>query len=238
MYFLSEKAKLLEGINIEGFLNILKEANAIIAGGAITSVFTNREIKDYDIYFRDEKSYNIVDTFLNEKGELFFDSNNAKTYSLITKTIQLIKPTRLRGENVFDIINTFDFTICMGAYDFRGEEFGYNYKFLLHNAQKILVFNIAARQPMSSLIRVLKFKERGYSISSIELIKIALAINNINIKDNFDLADNLRSIQATYLYDFYNFLSSEDKRYKQYNMTEAIIKLEEFNDKNLKERCE
>ena len=46
-----QKSKLLKNIDNQIY-EILQNSNCIIAGGAITSVFCNREIKDIDVYFR------------------------------------------------------------------------------------------------------------------------------------------------------------------------------------------
>ena len=36
----------------EELVDLCKASNAIIAGGAITSIFTDKEINDLDVYFR------------------------------------------------------------------------------------------------------------------------------------------------------------------------------------------
>lgn len=50
----SEKRKLLENIP-EDIYEILKEQQCFVAGGAITSLFTNRKINDIDVYFRSQE---------------------------------------------------------------------------------------------------------------------------------------------------------------------------------------
>lgn len=41
----------------KSMVNRLKETKSFIAGGAITSLFCNREINDIDIYFRNSDSF-------------------------------------------------------------------------------------------------------------------------------------------------------------------------------------
>jgi len=55
-----EKKKLVKYINNPKLLEILKSAKCFIAGGAITSIFSNRDINDIDVYFRDFNSLNHV----------------------------------------------------------------------------------------------------------------------------------------------------------------------------------
>ena len=46
-----ERSKLLANISDE-MITFLEDSNAILAGGAITSIFTGKEINDLDVYFR------------------------------------------------------------------------------------------------------------------------------------------------------------------------------------------
>lgn len=48
------KGKLLQGFD-KGFLKVMKDNKCFIAGGAITSVCTNKEVNDYDIYFSNKE---------------------------------------------------------------------------------------------------------------------------------------------------------------------------------------
>lgn len=52
-----QKKQLLSLINeTEGLEALFKELECFVAGGAVTSVFTNKEVNDLDIYFRDQES--------------------------------------------------------------------------------------------------------------------------------------------------------------------------------------
>ncbi len=52
-----QKKQLLSLVNeTEGLEELFKELGCFVAGGAVTSVFTNKEVNDLDIYFRDQES--------------------------------------------------------------------------------------------------------------------------------------------------------------------------------------
>lgn len=56
MSYQFEKNKLYAYLG-EELVEALKRNEAIIAGGAITSLFNNKEINDVDIYFRSDKKH-------------------------------------------------------------------------------------------------------------------------------------------------------------------------------------
>jgi len=52
-----QKKQLLSLVSeTEGLEELFKELGCFVAGGAVTSVFTNKEVNDLDIYFRDKES--------------------------------------------------------------------------------------------------------------------------------------------------------------------------------------
>jgi hypothetical protein len=184
-----EKKKLFHLLG-EDLYDLLKRYEAIIAGGMITSLFCNREINDIDVYFRNEDS--IID-FLCEVWE------DQKWVAIQTKKATLLVYDDIKLQlihfNYFetpqDIFKTFDFTVCMGAFDFKTEEFVLHDDFLKHNSQRILKFNSSTTFPIVSLLRVQKYQEKGYTISKPEFLRIVLSCMNLNI-DSFDeLKDQL-----------------------------------------------
>lgn len=50
-----EKLKIKQMLGSEVY-DTLKETKCVLAGGAITSLFTNREINDFDLYFTSKES--------------------------------------------------------------------------------------------------------------------------------------------------------------------------------------
>lgn len=168
----------------------LKLNKAVIAGGMITSLFTNREINDIDIYFKSEKDiYNFAKNSVGvvvshtKKATQWFDYNDN------SKLIQIIHYKTF--SNVDEIFKNFDFTVCMGAFDFESEEFVLHEDFLKHNSQRILKFNELTEFPIISALRVDKYKNKGYTISKADYIKILLTVMNLKVNSYDELKEHL-----------------------------------------------
>lgn len=122
MEYIFEKNKLYNFLGTS-LVNTLKQHKAYIAGGTITSLFSNNPVNDIDLYFRDEES-------LSELIEEIYDDSNDWVNALTSKAllvrvddkeIQMIHFKYFeKAEEIFD---TFDYTVCMGAFDFESEQF-------------------------------------------------------------------------------------------------------------------
>lgn len=192
----------------EDLVQLMKTTNAILAGGALTSIFSGKEINDYDIYFRtkedlidfvrniycdednldedkfvDMAAYTLVCTSQTDRSITFSEPNNDKL------KIQLIHFDYF--ENISDIFQSYDFTINMGAYDFKHEQFVFHHDFLTDIAQRRLNFNSGTKYPIMSTLRVSKYVDRGYVISKKEMFKVGLAVAKLNITSWDELEDQL-----------------------------------------------
>lgn len=223
--FPRERHLLLKNISIDLFKEF-KKYNVYILGGALTSVFTNSKINDLDIYFRDKIDIEKIKIYINneiinkKRGELIVDTFNATTYKIEGSVVQLIKT--VYGK-IYDIMDQFDYTACLAGYDINSDNFEFPQEFLIHNSQKKLVFTGNTKFPICSMFRIKKYLKRGYNINGIEMIKIALAINNLNLKNYGDLKAQLEGIDTYMLKD----LTAEffDKGEVEYNYQRF---LEEF----------
>ncbi|OSA95660.1 UNVERIFIED_ORG: hypothetical protein B2H93_04365 [Clostridium botulinum] len=186
-----EKKKLLNKLKDRDILEILENEECIIAGGCITSLFTRREINDIDIYFRSKESLiraleQIVDcsTIIahTDKATLFVKDREGNEYQFIHFNF---------FESPKDIFNTFDFTVCMGAYDFKTEEFVLHDNFLKDNSQRMLKVNQNTKYPIVTALRIQKYLDKGYSISKPEFIKIMLIINKLKINTYKELKEQM-----------------------------------------------
>lgn len=104
--------------------------------------------------------------------------------------------------NAEDIFKTFDFTCVMGAYDCLHEKIVYDDNFWLHNSQKFLSFNNKTSFPIISLLRVGKYKSRGYKISRNEMLKISLAISQLELSSWEEAAEQLGNTYGLSLASF------------------------------------
>lgn len=191
MYEYEFERKKLYNLLGEGLVEQLKAYECFVAGGCITSLFCNKDVNDFDIYFRSEN--HLVD-YLYETWE---DGNwvvsHTKKATLIKYNdkldVQLIHFKYF--ENAEDIFKTFDFSVCMGAFDFKTEQFILHKDFLKHNSQRLLKFNANTSFPIVSALRVQKYENKGYKISKPEYIKILLACMNLKINSYEELKEQM-----------------------------------------------
>ncbi len=180
--FTPEKLKLLEAA--------YSTPGAFAAGGAVTSVFTNSDIKDVDVYFKTREAFeNAVAGAYDDGYWCVASSKRAVTFSDNGRIVQFMHfdffPT------AEDIFKAFDYTVVMGAYDYDSGEFVLHDDFMKHNAQRFLRFNKGTRFPLASLTRVLKYQQRGYTIGKGDMLKIALACRGVKIESWDDLKDQI-----------------------------------------------
>lgn len=173
----------------------LKDAKAYIAGGTITSLYSNREINDIDVYFRDEKSaIKFIARMIEDNGAWVVSHTNKATqmsYSNGSETIDVQAIHFNYFESTGQLFDSFDFSAVMGAFDFLSDEFIFGDEFLKHNSQRILKFNSNTSYPIVSMLRVQKYEERGYKISKAEFIRIILTCMNLDIQSYDDLKEHL-----------------------------------------------
>lgn len=183
---------------------VLADNGCMIAGGAVTSVFTNKEINDIDVYFPS------VEAFTKVVGEVYgtythgLDSTFDLSYTdargmHVTKKSLLIlsesNDVQFIGYAFYptaqDIFKAFDYTINMGACYMYDGRFSLHDDFLKHNSQRYLHFNPATLYPLISILRANKYRERGYTISKAQMLRGLLAVNKKNIDSWDKLIDEL-----------------------------------------------
>lgn len=168
--------------------DVLARAGCILAGGALTSIFTNTPVNDWDIYFTSKEGVDRVITALyglnveEDLASFDFKVNFMTEKSILTEEkykgakVQLIHYRIF--EDAFDIFDKFDFTINMCAYDFAKEEFVFHDNFFLDVARRTLQFHSGTEYPLISLMRVRKYTDRGYYISKAQMLRIAIETAN------------------------------------------------------------
>lgn len=178
----------------ENVWEILEESNAIIAGGAITSVFCNREVNDVDVYFttKDDMISFVRNVF---DGRFSLLCLNIGQKSIMLRDKKTDQDVQLIVYKLFDdvehIFNTFDFTVCMGAYDFKIEDFVLHKDFLKHNSQRYLKFHAGTQFPIVSALRTQKYLNKGYNISKSEYLRLMLTVNQLQISSWEELENHV-----------------------------------------------
>lgn len=172
-----------------------------IAGGAVTSAFSDAPVADLDFYFADERASARFLSFAKNQGYLqTYATKNAITMKAQNSdlTIQLI--TRFYGTPE-EIIRGFDFTVCQGAYICRDNKFVLGNAFLEDIASRRLVYTNTSHYPICALYRTKKYQQKGYSLSGMTMVAIALAIHRLRIQTYADLKDQLMGIDTSIFSD-------------------------------------
>lgn len=166
----------------DDLIALLAENGCWIAGGAVASVFTGKEINDIDVYFPSREAFSNIMAEIYDHTVSYGEAHicHATNKSLLLQSdgqdVQFIVFKFF--ESVQDIFDSFDFTAVMGAFSLKEKTFYFHPDFLKHNAQRFLSFNKGTDYPLISMLRVDKYRERGYTTSKQEMLKIGFAIAN------------------------------------------------------------
>jgi hypothetical protein len=201
-----EKKKILDEMKIS-----LK--GAFLAGGALTSTFSGKEIHDFDIYFKSK------DDLLLALEEMYMGGGWCVSVTKRAITFQVKKEANVQlmtfdffdsAEKIFD---RFDFTCCMAALDLDSGNFSFHPRFFADLAKRQLVFNHRTLYPLASGMRVFKFLGRGYKIDKIDFLKVLMSCNFKDVDNWEDLADQIGGVYG-------NIVSMDDT--KPFDLENAI----------------
>lgn len=233
-----KERKKLEALVGKELWNLLKENNCFIAGGAITSIFTNKEVNDVDVYFQSAEEFTeVIQAIFDIDGkrtDYDLEYKSAVVNHVSGKAVLILGETQQKIQliahqfypNAPEIFNTFDFTINMGAYDMQNEMFWFHPEFFKHLAQRYLQVNTNTSYPLISVLRVDKYRQRGYNISKAQMLRLLLAVNRKNIDSWQKLADELGGMYGTMPEEIFDYS-------KPFNLQEAIDRLDEIEIKEV-----
>lgn len=201
-----------------------KKYGCFLAGGAITSLFTNSEVNDYDIYFRNKE---LLSKFLE------YEIRDRNWVKVVTDKAFSIESDGNKFQFIFfdyfdsaeDIFETFDFTVCMGAYDFKEEKFILGDNFLIDNAKRRIKFNPKTKFPIVSLMRLDKYKKKGYKTSKAEKLRIIFTIMQLKIETKEQLSSQIGGMYGE-RYD--NILKDFDEG--NISLPDVVEKISEFEE--------
>jgi len=150
-----------------GVLKLLRDFpnKVFVGGGYIRAIIASEHINDIDLFVPSKDLGEAYATILAE-GRKVYTTDNAFTITKTKPMVQIIH--RWTYETPSDLINSFDFTIAMGAlwYDGGGWRSLCHERFYADLAAKRLHYTAPIRNEDAggSLLRVLKFYQRGYRI--------------------------------------------------------------------------
>lgn len=143
-------------------------ARIVVAGGFIRSCIANETINDVDVFCPSKTNALELALTLKVHGERMITTDNAYTITGVGLTVQIIH--RWTFANPLDIVPSFDFTIARAAIWFDKETLEWQSacdpSFYQDLAGKRLVYCSPIRNEDAggSMLRVLKFYQRGYRI--------------------------------------------------------------------------
>lgn len=208
--------------------DILECNNAFIAGGAITSVMTNKPINDIDVYFRNPTDFTrtVLDVFGVSPDSLYSSQNSVWAFNITDKSIMLKSGDKLVQfimykyfPDPYALFESYDFTINMGAYDMKKEDWVFHQDFFRHNAQRYLEFNPNTDYPIVSALRVQKYKERGYGISKAQMLKILMTVSDLQIYSWTEFKDHVGGMYGLVVEDIFDTT-------QPFSKMEAVLQLD------------
>lgn len=220
MNYTKEKQKYITSLDC---YQTLKEFNTILAGGCITSMFNGQPIADYDCYYRSaDDCAGCLQQLINDCGTVLSITDKAVVVLCDGALIQLIYFQFFA--TAAEIFTTFDFTVCMGAYDCKDESFHFHEGFWPDNCRRILSFNTGTAFPYVSAFRVMKYKDKGYKCSRAQYMKIMLACSKVELK-SFD--DVMKHTGGMYGDNYSNLISNREELKKDFTVEKFLDCLED-----------
>ena len=235
--------------DVDELWEVMKTLGCYVAGGYWTSVFTNTEVNDIDVYFRSKESLEwclksaFSEAEVYDVPEEFEDLVNITSYGLrcIGYTDKSIMFTMKNSgqqvqlihnkfyESAEDIFNTFDYTINMCAYDLKKDLIIMDDRFPIDVMARRLVVNTNTSFPIISQLRIDKYKQRGYSINRKEFLKLSIAVARLELKTWDQAIKQLAGMYGWCIDDLFDTT-------KEFSIEELLLQLEdlEFNKQQVK----
>lgn len=113
---------------------------------------------------------------------------------LLSNDIQIV--IRFYGE-IEKIHENYDFVHCTCSYDFKTNKVNLPSKALEAIINKELIYT-GSKYPLCSIIRTRKFLSRGYTINAGQYLKMALQLNELDLKDLNVFKDQLTGFDSAY----------------------------------------
>lgn len=153
-----------------GLRAAMKKNEIIVAGGYIRSCATNEKINDIDIFMPSPSLAEETAIFLAEENKTrLIKTDNAITVKGFNPVLQFV--TRWTYSDPLEVICSFDFSVCQSAFwwDHYCEKWQSvcSDSFYQDLASKRLIYTAPERHEDAggSLLRVLKYYQRGYRIT-------------------------------------------------------------------------
>lgn len=216
------------------FFVALSNANAIIAGGAVLSAFTHQPTNDVDVYFRSKEEMTKAFLELTKSWEGIYLGHTDKSITLKDKDSDIIVQFIYFDyfDNAQAVFDAFDFTVCMAAIELtpKSIELVTDQRFFSDVASRTLHFNSGTRFPYISLIRVNKYRERGYKIGKGNLLAIAMACAGYPISSWEEAKTQLGGVYGNQLeLDVEHYGEWDEEQFTTSRLLELVTDIKERN---------
>lgn len=187
----------------EDIRSILKE-EAVVAGGAITSMLLGESPNDFDAYLQTPDAVRKVQTYYADSRKNPRQGSDATyrpilvTPNAITFSDKLQLITKYYG-SPDDLQRNFDFAHTKCWYSYKDDQLHLDPQALSCIISRSLVYT-SSEYPVASLFRLRKFLSRGWRVTAGQLFKIALDINRLGDLTHVPtLKEQLVGVDAMYL---------------------------------------
>jgi hypothetical protein len=165
-----------------------------IAGGAILSAVTKTDVSDYDIYPKSKEGMLEAIYYLMEEEGCFIVNISDRAITLKSNDVKNDKDERVIVQvMMFDefatadrIFEFFDFTVCMAAFDCDTKEYVFHPDFWIDVAGKTIRFNPKTRYPLNSMMRLGKYRAKGYTLPTSEMVRMSLTLMQSRLPTSWD----------------------------------------------------
>ena len=227
----SEYTTLIKLIDSNLVMDCLVRYNVVLAGGCINSLFTNAPVHDLDLYFSniDDLLSFVSDCYMAKRMTSIHLTDKSITFKAEDIIYQCIYFKYF--DNIKDIFNSFDFTVCMGAFDFRTGKFVFDKNFFRDVAKRNLVFNMNTDYPIVSELRIEKYINKGYTISNKERLKILFSVSQLEINDYKSFKSHIGGMYGSSFND--SITLNDDEEFSMELMINKLDKVDEIGNENL-----
>ena len=165
-----------------------------VAGGAILSAVTKTDVSDYDIYPKSKEAMLEAIYYLMEDEGCFIVNISDRAVTLKSNEYKNDKDERVivqvmmfdEFETADKIFEFFDFTVCMAAFDCDTKEYHFHKDFWIDVAGKTIRFNPKTRYPLNSMMRLGKYRAKGYTLPTSEMVRMSLTLMQSHLPTSWD----------------------------------------------------
>ncbi|MCI9001156.1 MAG: hypothetical protein HFJ26_09900 [Clostridia bacterium] len=137
----------------------------------------------------------------------------------LSNDIQIV--IRFYGD-VDRIHENYDFVHCTCSYDYKNDKVNLPAKALEAIINKELIY-CGSKYPLCSIIRTRKFLNRGYTINAGQYLKMALQLNELDLKDLNVFKDQLTGVDSAYFSQAIEMIAKKQKEDSNFKIDNTYL---------------